>query len=133
MNADGRILLTANGHAALEAEVAQLRELCRDDAGLHLERDRLARLEHRLQAAKIVEPEHDGLVGIGERLAVRHVGTGVLRSYRIVGFGEGDPTRGEVSYRSPIGSALLGHAVGDVVEVDVPSGRVRLEIVARDG
>ena len=64
---------------------------------------------------------------------MRHVGTGVLRSYRIVGFGEGDPTRGEVSYRSPIGSALLGHAVGDVVEVDVPSGRVRLEIVALDG
>lgn len=134
MNADDAVLLTANGHAALQAEVAQLRETCRrDDSGLHLERERLARLERRLQAARIVEPERDGIVDVGERLAVRHVGTGVVRSYRVVGLGEGDPRLGEISYRSPIGSALLGRAVGDVVEVDAPSGRVLLEIVALDG
>jgi transcription elongation GreA/GreB family factor len=129
------ILLTAGGLAALRAEVEQLRETCRNGHPGHeldLYRTRLARLEHRLQAAEVVEPERDGRVGIGERLAVRHVGTGAVRSYRIVGFGEGDPTVGEISYRSPIGAALLGRSVGDVVAVDIPTGRVELEVLAHD-
>jgi transcription elongation GreA/GreB family factor len=39
----------------------------------------------------------------------------------------------EVSYESPIGAALLGRRVGDIVEADTPRGRRRLEIVELDG
>jgi transcription elongation GreA/GreB family factor len=128
------ILLTPTGLAELEAEVEQLREACRSNGdGEGLEHERLARLEARLRAAEVVEPEQDGRVSIGERLAVCEVGTGAVRTYRIVGFGEGDPAIGEISYRSPVGAALVGRGVGDVVEVDIPSGRLRLEILALDG
>jgi transcription elongation factor GreA len=78
----------------------------------------------------VAEPEEDGRVGIGERVTLRHVSTGAMTSYRIVGVGEADPAAGEISYRSPIGSAVLGRGAGDVVEADAPSGRLRLEIVA---
>ena len=43
-------------------------------------------------------------------------------TYRIVGSTEADPGAGRISYESAIGRALLGHSVGDEVEVRTPSG-----------
>jgi transcription elongation factor GreA len=43
-------------------------------------------------------------------------------TYRIVGSTEADPSAGKVSYESAIGRALMGHRVGDEVEVRTPSG-----------
>jgi transcription elongation factor GreA len=42
--------------------------------------------------------------------------------YRIVGPTEADPTAGRISFESAIGRALIGHRVGDDVEVQTPSG-----------
>lgn len=49
--------------------------------------------------------------------------------YRVVGAGEAEPAAGSISYTSPVGSALLGKRVGDVVEVMIPSGLLRLRIL----
>jgi transcription elongation factor GreA len=43
-------------------------------------------------------------------------------TYRIVGSTEADPSAGRISYESAIGKALMGHRVGDDVEVQTPSG-----------
>jgi len=43
-------------------------------------------------------------------------------TYRIVGSTEADPTAGKISFESAIGRALLGHRVGDEVEVQTPAG-----------
>ena len=59
----------------------------------------------------------------------RDLDTGVFVEYRIVGAGEADPAAGRISYASPVGSALLGRRVGEVVEVAVPSGVLRLEVL----
>jgi transcription elongation factor GreA len=59
--------------------------------------------------------------------------SGETSDYRVVGTGESDPTAGEISHESPIGAALLGRRVGDVVEADAPGGRRRLEVVELDG
>ena len=48
----------------------------------------------------------------------------------IVGTDEIDPTRGRVSWISPIATALLGGSVGDVVTMRTPRGNEELEIVA---
>jgi transcription elongation factor GreA len=42
--------------------------------------------------------------------------------YRIVGSTEADPSAGRISFESAIGRALMGHRVGDEVEVQTPSG-----------
>jgi len=42
--------------------------------------------------------------------------------YRIVGPAEADPGSGKISYESAIGRALMGHKVGDQVEVTTPNG-----------
>jgi transcription elongation factor GreA len=43
-------------------------------------------------------------------------------TYRIVGPTEADPTAGRISFESAIGKALMGHRVGDDVEVQTPTG-----------
>ena len=93
---------------------------------------RLVRIEDRL-LGEIVDARHDGAVDIGERVTVLDLESGATGDYRVVGTGESDPTIGEVSRDSPIGAALLGRRVGDVVEAEAPGGRRRLEIVELDG
>jgi transcription elongation factor GreA len=101
------------------------------DAAL-LER-RIARLERRLQEAEVIEAAHDGEVEVGERVTVLDLDSAETSDYRIVGSGEANPAAGEISHASPIGAALLGRRVGDVVEIEVPTGLVRLEVVEIDG
>lgn len=49
--------------------------------------------------------------------------------YFIVGSTEADPVNNKISDESPVGSALLGHKVGDVVSVEAPAGEIKLKIV----
>jgi transcription elongation factor GreA len=93
---------------------------------------RLARIEDRL-LGEIVAARKDGSVDIGERVSVLDLETGVTRDFRVVGTGESDPAGGAVSYASPIGAALLGRRVGDVIEAETPRGRRRFEVVELDG
>ena len=94
---------------------------------------RLAVLEERLVDGQVVEASRDGELELGERVTVLDLVSGETFDYRVVGSGEGEPHVGTVSYKSPIGAALLGRRVGDVVEADAPGGRRRLEIVELDG
>jgi transcription elongation factor GreA len=42
---------------------------------------------------------------------------------------EADPDEDRISHESPIGEALLGHRVGEVIEANIPAGKVRYEIL----
>jgi len=53
----------------------------------------------------------------------------VEESYRIVGPAEADPKAGRVSYESALGKALIGHRVGDEVEIKTPNGAYSVRIV----
>ena len=75
--------------------------------------------------AAFVEPAHDGEVEAGERVTVLDLTTGAVSDYRI---GEGG-----ISADSPLGCALLGRHVGDVVDVALAGRRVRFEVVEIDG
>lgn len=152
-----RILLTRHGYDKLEGECARLRAE-RDRAAeqvrhslefggvaaengeyidaqqeLELLDARLAALEARLADAGVVVSRRDGIVDIGERVIVLDLESGDVAEYRIVGTGELDPPPDAVTSRSPVGRALLGRGEGDVVDVDAPGGRLRLEILGVDG
>jgi len=51
-------------------------------------------------------------------------------TYFMVGPQEANPRQGKISHESPIGRALLGHKVGDVVEAETPSGMLKLKIIS---
>jgi transcription elongation factor GreA len=53
-------------------------------------------------------------------------------TYYIVGAKEADPRNGRISNESPIGRALIGARVGDVVTADTPGGQLRFKILKID-
>jgi transcription elongation factor GreA len=94
---------------------------------------RIARLEQRLAAARIAEPDaRNGLVDVGERVRVRDLDTGKRHVYELVGALESDPAAGRVSVESPFGRAIIGRRRGDEVVVEAPRGRIRVRILGID-
>lgn len=53
---------------------------------------------------------------------------GKSQKYMVVGSAEADPLKGKISIESPVGQALQGHKAGDKVDVETPSGVVKLSI-----
>ncbi len=132
--------VTPEGRAALQAELSRLRAehaaasaLPRPEAEARAaDLDRRAALaEATLAALTVLGPDAapEGTVAFATWVTVEDA-SGSRQTWRIVGPDEADPRRGLVSVHSPVGRALLGHAAGDVVEVERPGGRAELEIVA---
>ncbi len=69
------------------------------------------------------------VVRIGSKVTVLNQ-KGKKDRYNIIGSAESDPAKGKISNVSPIGKALLGKRVGDIAEVSVPAGKIKLEVVA---
>jgi transcription elongation factor GreB len=92
---------------------------------------RMRYLTKRLERAVVIDPRQPrgekiffgATVEIEDEAAVR-------TTYQIVGEDEIDSDANKISWRSPVGRALLGRSAGDVVTVRRPAGEVELEIVA---
>ncbi len=83
--------------------------------------NRIAEIKQILANASIVDtPKRSSKVNIGSTVTVE-VG-GNEQTYTIVGAAEVDFFSGKISNESPVGSALIGHKKGDVVEVNGPTG-----------
>ena len=90
----------------------------------------IAELEYTLQHVKIIDESALGTdtVHIGSYVKVFDKEFNEEVKYQIVGFPQADPLENKLSDESPIGKGLLGHKVGDVVEVETPGGVIALEI-----
>ena len=55
-------------------------------------------------------------------MKIEYINLGRVMDYKIVGSNESNPAKGKISDESPVGMALMGKSVGDVVEVETPSG-----------
>lgn len=85
-----------------------------------------------LPLAKRLPPARDGEAEIGERITVLDLTTNAVHDYRLVE-PDGREVDGDVSVRAPLGLALLGRHVGDVVSVKNGGRIIRLEVVEIDG
>ena len=84
---------------------------------------RILEIENILRTSLLVQPEYRkafGAIGVG--CAVELLSCGKKKNFRIVGIGEGNPHKLEISSDSPIAQAILGKSVGDVVHISTPSG-----------
>ena len=93
---------------------------------------RILTLENMINTAVIIDDSHDaasGVVEVGSTVTVENQ-DGRSLQYTITGSAEADPSQGKISNVSPIGKGLLGRKVGDVTEVNIPSGKIRLQIVS---
>jgi transcription elongation factor GreA len=151
-----RIPMTAEGHAALQAELKVLKSVERPsiiaaisearshgDLSENAEYDaakerqafvegRIAELEGKLSAAQIIDPatlDAEGRVVFASTVDLEDLENGQKVSYQIVGIDEADLKLNKISVTSPIARALIGKYAGDVVEVQAPSGPREYEIL----
>lgn len=94
---------------------------------------RIQELEDAIRRAKVIEDSGPtNAVRVGSTVTITENGYDEVEQYRIVGAQEADPTNGYISNESPIGQALLGAKVGEVVTVETPAGGLELEVKAID-
>jgi transcription elongation factor GreA len=94
---------------------------------------RLRQLQERFSGANVVRrsellPEES--VTFGKKIKIREVTTGKERECVILGDGETDAEKGIIAYNSPLASALIAHKQGEVVDVQLPAGRRKYEILS---
>lgn len=146
--------MTAEGHAALDAELKHLKTVERpaviaaiaearahgdlsENAEYHAAKEkqsfiegRVAELEDKLARAEVIDVSKlkgDKIV-FGATVTLIDVDTEKEATYRIVGEDEADIAEGKVSVSSPIARALIGKSVGDEAEVAAPGGARVYEI-----
>jgi len=92
---------------------------------------RIDELSALLKHASVIDEEGIPVdyVGIGSIVKMRNLATMTEAEYRIVGPVEADPSKLCISNESPVGSALMNAKVGDIVEVNVPAGVIRFEVL----
>jgi transcription elongation factor GreA len=91
---------------------------------------KIAEYRNLIENAEIVTNSDDtDKIGIGSVFVVKDIEFDVEETYQIVGSQEADPIISKISDDSPLGRGLMGHKVGDTVEIDAPAGRLKFEIL----
>lgn len=146
--------LTQEGYDKLDAELRDLktrgrREIANDiaearakgdlsenaeydaakEAQGHLE-DRITKLEDALANARVLDTKDLDLSKVRVLTTVTILNKKVNKEmkYTLVSANEADFAAGKISVDSPIGKALMGREIGETVEVDVPAGKLELEV-----
>ncbi len=87
---------------------------------------KIARLENDIRNANILDEDNlnAGVVHPGAKVKVENVENGKKSEYTILGPSESNPAQGIISDQSPIGKSLIGNRKGDIVDVQLPTGKV---------
>jgi transcription elongation factor GreA len=148
------VYLTPEGHAALVAELENLRaqrpwvadELrqamadkdFRENAPLDAAREHQAHLEARIREIEAIlkhavivsgaPPESNARIGVGSTVLLRNLKSGAEVRYILVSPSEVNPAEGKISIASPVGKALMDRSAGAEVDVKAPAGTLRFRI-----
>ena len=77
------------------------------------------------------ETANSEVVHLGSVVTIKNTAKGSAdQIFTITGFAQANPREGKISDESPVGKALLGHKVGDKVEVETPRGITTYKVVA---
>ncbi len=93
--------------------------------------DRIFKLEKMIKSAKIIDEMEvsNDFIGVGAKIKIKELESGEVYDYIIVGTTEADPFVGKISNESLIGQNLLGKKVDDVVEILVPDGTFKYQVL----
>jgi transcription elongation factor GreA len=157
MLTESEIILTPDGLKKVESELEHLQKVSRRDVADRIRESKgyaetseggntayeEAKAEQGMIEARIIELKqilHSATVitdkdiptdqvGVGSIVSIRDLELDEEWDYKIVGPIEAAPDDDMISYESPVGSALIGRKPGEVVEIKVPVGTLRYEIV----
>lgn len=147
------VSLTKEGYDSMKKELSQLKSQrpriveeikraaedkdFRENAPLDAAKERLGYLEGRiieleetLKSATVITDKAAGMhkVCIGDRVVLIDLSCGEELKYTIVSPKEVNPDEGKISNVSPIGKTAIGRYAGDVIEIEVPAGRLRYRV-----
>ncbi len=92
--------------------------------------ERIQMLEDAVRFAIVIEEEATcDSVRVGSTVKISEEGWDEVEEYRIVGIHESAPNQGLISSKSPLGNALLGARVGDLVVALTPGGEARMHVL----
>ncbi|MDF9409253.1 MAG: Transcription elongation factor GreA [Pelotomaculum sp. PtaB.Bin013] len=149
------VILTVDGLKNLEDELEQLKSVKRREVAERIRQaiafgdisenseyedakneqafieGRILTLEKMLRNARIIDDENLGteVVSIGSVVLLKDLEIDDEFKYTIVGSAEADPGANKISNESPVGKAILGMPKGSVVEVQVPAGLLKYQIM----
>ena len=111
-------------------EQGDLSENAEYDAAKDEQRDIEARIEELKNAEVVVEDEVDlEKINIGCRVRILDMEYNEELEYKIVGSTEANSLKGKISNESPVGKALIGAKVDDVVEVETQAGTITYKVL----
>jgi len=92
---------------------------------------KIAKLEDKIAKSRVIDESRidTATVQVLNRVRIKNRGTNTVMEYQLVPEAEANLKQGKLAVSSPIARGLLGKIVGDVVEVEVPSGTVSLEVI----
>lgn len=91
----------------------------------------IAKLKDLVANARVIDEKQIGteVVQMLNKVKVKNLNNNAIMEFCLVGESEADFAAGKLAAQTPIGKALLGHKVGDVVEAKVPAGVLKFEIL----
>jgi len=92
---------------------------------------RIAKLENDVANARVLDHEDmdTSTVHLLTKVTIKNTANGMEMTYAIVSEAEADLAAKKISVTSPIGKGLLGKAVGDIADIEVPNGVIHFEII----
>ena len=90
---------------------------------------RIKEIEKMLENVEIINSVKTDAVALGTKVKLEYVGDNEIDEYSIVGSKEADPFTNKISNESPIAKAIIGHKVGDIVNVVSPNGEYQVKVV----
>lgn len=149
---DNKVVLTSDGYKKLEEELKELKLNKREEVIAAIKearshgdlsenseydaaRDEQAQLESRIQELEyklehaIISDGDKDVVSVGGTITVMYLEDEETEEYKIVGSLEADPFENKISNESPIGMAIIGKKVGDVVTITSPNGSYDIKII----
>jgi transcription elongation factor GreA len=150
-----RVVMTAEAQQALQAELEHLETVARKEIAdriktarewgdlkenseyhdakndqAHLE-TKILRIREALLNADVREVQTStDIVGFGSKVEVEDATSGKQQTYELVSPSEAAPAEGKLSMDSPVGKALVGASVGDVVKLQTPRGVRELKVTS---
>lgn len=153
MKKEQNILLTPQGYLALEEELNDLKlnkrpaviealqearalgdlsENAEYDAARNEQAQvegRIKELEYKLEHCTVMDGACKDVVNVGSTVTINYVEDNEDEVYQIVGSMEADPFENKISNESPIGKAIVGKKVGDIISVASPNGSYDVKIM----
>ncbi len=92
---------------------------------------RIAKLEDALAGARVIDESQldNSKVLVLSTVKIKNKTNGMEMTYTLVADGEADLAEGKISVNSPIGKGLLGKAVGEVADIQVPTGIIKFDVI----